>query len=329
MDKKFEYCVVIRTLGTAGSKYQELLNSIAQQTIQPRKILVYIAEGYSLPKETIGKEEYIRCPKGMITQRSFPFDEVNTNYMLLCDDDISFPPDFVEKLFEGMDKHQGDCISPYVSGPKPRKQTWKQTLKRALFSYEFPRRDDGWAVKIMRNGSYSYNLNPSQEILPTQSAMGTCALIKKTAYQAIHFEDERWLDHFKYALGEDLLFYYKLNLMHYKVLFIYNTGMIHLDAGTSSKKLPQDWYRKNQMIWFVIPYRIRYNLSKTTSIEKIRCIYSYVIKMLWQLLIMPLRAIRDKKPAYFLDFFRGIMDGYKYVHSDEYYRIPKFDEYLQ
>lgn len=54
-----EYVAVIRTLGTAGEKYQTLLNSLDQQTIQPSKILVYIAEGYRIPKETIGKEQYI------------------------------------------------------------------------------------------------------------------------------------------------------------------------------------------------------------------------------------------------------------------------------
>ena len=328
MDKKFEYCVVIRTLGTAGSKYQELLNSIAQQTIQPRKILVYIAEGYSLPKETIDKEDYIRCPKGMIMQRSLPFDEVNTDYMLLCDDDISFPPDFVDKLYQGLSSNNGDCISPYVSGPQPGKQNWLQTIKRAVISFEMPRRDDGWAVRIMRNGSYSYNIKPSKEIMPTQSAMGTCALIKKKAYHAIHFEDERWLDKFKYAQGEDLLFFYKLYYMNYKVLFIYNTGMIHLDAGTSSKKLPKDWYRKNQMIWFVIPYRIRYDLKKNSSFEKIRCINSYLIKMLLKFLVTPIRAIKERSPVILLDFFRGIKDGYKYVHSTEYLEIPKYDNYM-
>ena len=53
---EFEYTAVIRTLGTAGEKYQQLLNSLQAQTIAPRAIIVYIAEGYPLPKETIGIE---------------------------------------------------------------------------------------------------------------------------------------------------------------------------------------------------------------------------------------------------------------------------------
>lgn len=54
-----EYTAVIRTLGKAGEKYRCLLDSLVNQTIKPSRILVYIAEGYAIPKETIGWEEYI------------------------------------------------------------------------------------------------------------------------------------------------------------------------------------------------------------------------------------------------------------------------------
>ena len=54
-----KYTAVIRTLGTAGEKYQQLLDSLAFQSEQPNEIIVYIAEGYPMPKETIGKERYI------------------------------------------------------------------------------------------------------------------------------------------------------------------------------------------------------------------------------------------------------------------------------
>ena len=45
---EFDYCVAIRTLGTAGNKYQVLLDSLNSQTIKPKKILVYIPYGYEL-----------------------------------------------------------------------------------------------------------------------------------------------------------------------------------------------------------------------------------------------------------------------------------------
>ena len=34
-----QYCVAIRTLGTAGEKYRQTLLSLQQQTIPPNKIL--------------------------------------------------------------------------------------------------------------------------------------------------------------------------------------------------------------------------------------------------------------------------------------------------
>lgn len=52
--KIMEYTVAIRTLGKAKEKYQCLLDSLVNQTIKPSRILVYIAEGYAIPKETIG-----------------------------------------------------------------------------------------------------------------------------------------------------------------------------------------------------------------------------------------------------------------------------------
>ena len=54
-----EYTAVIRTLGKAGEKFQTLLDSLVSQVIPPKEIIVYIAEGYPIPKETCGKEKYV------------------------------------------------------------------------------------------------------------------------------------------------------------------------------------------------------------------------------------------------------------------------------
>lgn len=94
-----KYTAVIRTLGTAGAKYQTLLDSLAAQTIKPEAILVYIAEGYPLPKETIGIEQYIYVKKGMVAQRALQYKEVQTDWMLFLDDDVYLAPTSVETLF--------------------------------------------------------------------------------------------------------------------------------------------------------------------------------------------------------------------------------------
>lgn len=104
-----KYTAVIRTLGTAGDKYQILLDSLNKQTIQPSKILVYIAEGYAIPKETIGKEQYIYVKKGMVAQRALPYYEVNTEFILFLDDDLFLPDNFVEKMFFFFEKKSCRC----------------------------------------------------------------------------------------------------------------------------------------------------------------------------------------------------------------------------
>lgn len=113
-----QYTIAICTLGTSGEKFLETLRSCDRQIVRPEKILVYIPYGYALPKETIGKEEYIRCDKGMVTQRSLPFNEIQTEYILLFDDDLSFQEDFVKLLFDGLTEYNGDCISPDIY-PEP------------------------------------------------------------------------------------------------------------------------------------------------------------------------------------------------------------------
>ena len=51
------YSVVIRTLGTSGKLFRKELLSIAAQTVQPDRVLVYIAEGYARPTFTVDREE--------------------------------------------------------------------------------------------------------------------------------------------------------------------------------------------------------------------------------------------------------------------------------
>ena len=109
-----EYTAVIRTLGKAGMKYQQLLNSLNRQTIKPKKILVYIADGFDIPKETIGWEEYIYVKKGMVAQRALNYEEVETEFILFLDDDLSFPENTVEKMFSLMQDEKADVISPDI-----------------------------------------------------------------------------------------------------------------------------------------------------------------------------------------------------------------------
>lgn len=62
-NNKFEYSVAIRTLGTGGEKYRKEIESLHSQTIKPKNIFVFIAEGYKRPDFQIGIEKYNICSK--------------------------------------------------------------------------------------------------------------------------------------------------------------------------------------------------------------------------------------------------------------------------
>ena len=47
-----DYSVIIRTIGKAGEKYQNLLNSIAALVPQPKEVIVVLPEGYDEPAES-------------------------------------------------------------------------------------------------------------------------------------------------------------------------------------------------------------------------------------------------------------------------------------
>ena len=321
-----DYCVSIRSLGTAGEKYQSLLDSLNRQTIKPKRILVYIPYGYELPKETIGWEEYIRCPKGMITQRSLTFDEIDTDYILFCDDDLWLADNFVETLYTGLCEYNGDCIAPDVF--RVQEMTTIGKIKKAIAGYAFPRKDDGWAFKVMRNASYTYNENPSKNVLPTESAAGACVLIKKTAYKAIHFEDERWMEDFGYPLGEDLIFFNKLHLMGYKVFVHFNVGIKHLDAGAGHSEYSRERAIKEVALSYVVSYRIKYDLHNISLYKRVLWNFSYYMRFFEQWFFTFVKELVENHIIVFSVYPRGLQDGFRYVHSNHYKQIPSFDAYV-
>ena len=228
-----DYCVAIRTLGRAGEKYQRELSSLCRQTLQPRKILVYIAEGYPLPAETCGREEYVYVPKGMVRQRALQYGEIDTEWILLLDDDMELQPDSVERLFDALEQHRGDLIGADVFPNSQR--PWKTELMMTLTGRMRARRDDGsgWANRVMPTGGFSYLRNPKQTVYRSETNSGNCLLIRKEDFLNIHFEDELWLDDMPYAMGDDQVMTYKLHLAGLRQLTHFDSGIRHLDAGSA------------------------------------------------------------------------------------------------
>jgi len=324
---KKEYCVAIRTLGTAREKYQVLLDSLKAQTIQPKKILVYIPHGYTAPKETIGVEQIVRCEKGMVMQRSLFFDEVDTDYILFCDDDMYLPPTMMEELFVGLSENQAECVVP-ICGPNHKRNLLKEIILY-LYSGSSTRRNDGWFVKINRDASFSVNNDIQTRYLPTQSAPFACFLCSKSAYSSIHYDDERWLDSFSYASFDDQLFFYKMFLMNHRVLVDLGTGIKHLDArGGVRVDTTQRMYFKKKLL-YILWYRTIYDIKNKSRLEKTKCQLAFFARNTIGLIALFVDVVKYKHLNYLIDYFRGFRDGRRYVHSEEYKKIPAFDAYIE
>ena len=295
---EFEYTAVIRTLGTAGAKYQQLLDSLQAQSVVPKAIIVYIAEGYPLPKETIGTERYVYVKKGMVSQRALPYNEVKTEWMLFLDDDVYLPPKAVETLYIQLREREADVISPDVF-PNAKRSLFGELMMTLSGRMRARRGDDTWGYKVMRTAGYSYNANPTLSTYWSQTNAGPCFMCKKETFLDIHFEEELWLDRLAYPLGEDQVMFYKMYLHGRKQLTSYNSGIVHLDAGDNLNPQKERmllyadlrfkilfWYRflysqeKNYFMktWDILC--LTYHLSFALIISLVKCRWD-ILKVKW------------------------------------------------
>lgn len=324
MNKFFSYSVAIRTLGKAGDKFKQELISLHKQTVPPTHVFVYLAEGYSRPEFTIGIEEYIIVNKGMVSQRALPYKEVDTDYLLLLDDDVYVPEDGVEKLYDAMQMEFGDCVA--ADSFHPQDYPLKTVIRDFITNLSYPRRNDGWAFKVNRNASFSYNRYPRKGVYKSQSASGPASFWKTRVFKEIHFEDEKWLDELGFAYGEDLLLFHKLYKNGYKLLVHYGSGLIHLDAGSSRKDYSASKSRLQDRakIWFILWYRTCFDLTGATFISKSMSVFSFAVKVLLGAMVHLGYSVVKFNPSLFIMFIKGNIQGYRFVLSPNYKKIPNF-----
>lgn len=311
-----EYTAVIRTLGTAGEKYQILLNSLHAQTIPPRAIIVYIAEGYPLPKETIGKERYIYVKKGMMAQRALPYIEVDTEWMLFCDDDVSLDSTAVAQMHALLEAHGADVISPDVFHNS--KRSFASELLMTISGRMRARLGDKhWGYKVMRSAGYSYNKRPA-EVMESQTNAGPCFFCRKRQFLAINLHDELWIDALSYALGDDQVMYYKMYRHGLKILTWYTDKVVHLDAGEhfqteKAKTLVYADLRFKIIFWHRFIYKPeRKLLPRVWSI----------VCMLYVLFFTQLVSVARGQIDVFKLKRQALKDAMNFIKSKEYKKLP-------
>lgn len=325
MQTPFAYTAVIRTLGTAGEKYRTLLESLTRQTVQPAKILVYIAEGYPIPPQTTGREQYVYVKKGMVAQRALPYAEIETEYVLFLDDDVYLPESAVETLFRYLKEKQADVISPDVfpNAERPRLSRWMMAISGRMAA----RRDDGlWGYKVMRNAGYSYNAAPQPGVYWSQTNAGPCFFCRKADFLKIRFEEELWMDRLKYALGDDQVMFYKMYLSGLKQLTWFHSGIQHLDAGSATRgeetkernRIYAD-FRFKTIFWHRFIYRP--DPSPLSRLWSSICLgYALGFTLLVSLLKGNIDLLKLK--------WQAIEDGLRFIRSDDYRQLPPVEKHL-
>ena len=312
------YSVAIRTLGTAGDKYQRLLDSLDRQTLPPQKIVVYIADGYPIPSETIGKECYVYVKKGMVAQRALRYEEIETEYVLFLDDDLELQDDTVEKMFDALISNNLDVLAPdiYDNARRPFHNEVMMFLSGRMRPRLF---QDNWGYKVMRTAGYSYRKDLHQPVYLSQTNAGAAFLCKKDHFLQIKFEEESWLDDVPYALGDDQAMFYKMYKVGLTIGTWYNHSFVHLDGGNHMTRQKERTLIFNDLRFKIIFWHRFIFLPSKRMIERlfnIGCIAYMIISTLvlslfkFQFEIMKLK-------------YRAIFTSIKYINSPQYKALPR------
>lgn len=317
------YSVAIRTLGTSPILRQEL-ESLHRQTVLPDRIMIFIAEGYERPSFTVGREEYRWVPKGMVRQRALKYEEIDSDYILLLDDDVLLEPNSSELLLKAAKDYSADCVGADTF--KNQEMPLKKKIFAVMTNLVFPRFWDQWAFKIHRNGSFSYNNNPKQGFYLSQSCAGPAWLCKKEVFLSMHFEDELWLDKMNFSFGDDALESYKIFINGYKLGVYFESGIKNLDAKSASGVFQKDEkkFYVRSFASFVLWWRMIFDIKDQSFLSSLLTSLSFGFKTVWLLLINIGAALLLRKLKIPYYYVKGIMDGWNYVHSEDYQIIPSY-----
>ena len=312
---KLTYSIAIRTLGTGGEKYRMLLESITHQSLSPERVLVYIAEGYVIPDFRVGKEEYVVVPKGMARQRILPYDEISSDCILLLDDDVRLGETAAERLLKTLTEHQADCVGSDTFHNQD--MSWKQKVAAFLLGGVYSHCNEHWAFCVLPTGAFSYNKKPQPRFYLSESCAGPAALWRKESFQALHLEDELWLDALGFSYGDDLVEFYKLAVNGFRLGIDYGVEIEHMDGKTSSGNFKRQRNRLElrTKAQFIIWWRCFW---QTTRFSKTTMVLRFSLKMLYLFVLSLLATPLLQKWDFPLQFLRGLKAGWQFVHTPQF-----------
>lgn len=318
------YSIAIRTLGTAGDVFLEELASIVRQTVQPRRVLVYIAEGYERPAQTIGREEYVWVKKGMMAQRVLPYNEITSDCILMLDDDVRLAEDSAERLLQAMGEYDADVVGADTF--KNQDMNVMGKCYAAITNFVFPHHSSMWAFKIHRNGSFSYNNNPTKPFYLSQSCAGPASMWRKPVFISLNFQEELWLDMLGFAHGDDALMFYKVYKNGYRLGILYESGIENLNGKSSSavyRKSANKMYTRT-FAGFTIWWRSCFKAGNSSIAEQGLTALCYAFKTSWLSIVVTTASFILLRPQLIIQFVKAHVDGWNYVHSSKFRSLQPY-----
>ena len=148
-----------------------------------------------------------------------------------------------------------------------------------------------------------------------QTANFQCFAIKKSAALSVNFREEMWLEDTGYAWPDDRVFFYKVFLKGYKIVYEPETSYKNLDAKsgkvTSKDKTYWDFYthERNQTIFW---YRFLYS-NANGFLDKFAYKLCYGYRCLAQSALFLVKCIVRRKPSVLLKWHKGYADAKRYI----------------
>lgn len=322
------YSVAIRTLGTSGEKYRALLDSLRGQTIPPLEVLVVLPDDAALPGERLGSERFVRTRKGAVRQRSLGMQIAAGDFCLLCDDDISFESDFVERLHRTHLATGAEIVTPNVWSlddlePPSLKRRLGRLRDFACGLNYISSKPSPYSIRIWDTGGYIKNgrMEDGRQYY-AQSGHGTCAFLKKEAAQRLRFQDESWLDDSPYPLPDDQVMFYKAFLQGGTIAWCREARLWHLDSGRDAPGRFEHMSYANGRNFTIFWHRFLYSVNADAS-RRLRLMSGLTFRIVNTCLLYgAVHLPHPRRSGAALALYKGYVDAFRYLRTEEYKRLP-------
>lgn len=300
------YSVAIRTLGLAHASLWRVLEGVLAQSVRPREVIVYIAEGAPVPVWRVANERYVRVERGMVRQRALPYDEITADCIMMLDDDLLAGPETAERLLREMERGGYDLIGADMF--RTHRLPTSQRLRSALSNLTLPHRDRRRGFVMRRSGSFSYPSAPVPEVLPSDTCGGPLMMWRATSFRRLDYAAEVWLDGLGFAYGDDALLSYKATANGMKVGVDFGANVENLDSRTASARYREDPGRFHTrakgmaMTW----WRMHYRPGRTASG---RALLAGLWKGVWMLAAMTGVSVMSLSHTPLTSTLKGMREG--------------------